>query len=369
MCAKILTLSGYRCGVFTSPYVVDFRERFQVDGEMISQQELAALVEALRPILEEMKTRNQFVNEFDVVTAIGFLYFLSKGCNIVCLEVGLGEYTILYYVIKTPLAEIITSISLDHTRVLGDTIEEIAAKKAGIIKPNSDLRLLPQAASGRDCRPDGAVCKNRQPASSRKSQSSADYTFRPNRLRFFYAGKTYEISLVGAHQVYNAVTVIQTMELLRQKGFVLPGSAITEGLKETRFSARFQILRQNPVVVVDGAHNPEGLQALSQTLQMIQQKKNLIVGMMADKDYGHSLQAVCRQADEVICVPIQNPRAVRPELLAELAEGVCPSVSVIRNLSEAFQTALDRSGEQDYIIGCGSFFLAGEMIPIIKNRL
>ncbi len=95
MCAKILTLSGYRCGVFTSPYVVDFRERFQVDGEMISQQELAALVEALRPILEEMKTRNQFVNEFDVVTAIGFLYFLSKGCNIVCLEVGLGGYTIL----------------------------------------------------------------------------------------------------------------------------------------------------------------------------------------------------------------------------------------------------------------------------------
>lgn len=369
MCAKILTLSGYRCGVFTSPYVVDFRERFQVDGEMISQQELAALVEALRPILEEMKTRNQFVNEFDVVTAIGFLYFLSKGCNIVCLEVGLGGIHDSTNVIKTPLAEIITSISLDHTRVLGDTIEEIAAKKAGIIKPNSDCVCYPRqhldaiAVLMEQCAKTGSRLHLANPNQVQITRSDLTGS------AFFYAGKSYEISLVGAHQVYNAVTVIQTMELLRQKGFVLPGSAITEGLKETRFSARFQILRQNPVVVVDGAHNPEGLQALSQTLQMIQQKKTLIVGMMADKDYGHSLQAVCRQADEVICVPIQNPRAVRPELLAELAEGVCPSVSVIRNLSEAFQTALDRSGEQDYIIVCGSFFLAGEMIPIIKNRL
>ena len=312
-CAQILTEAGYRCGLFTSPFVVDFRERFQIGGEMIPPERLAALTGRLRPHLEEMKARGQQVTEFDVLTALAFLYFLEERCDAVCLEVGLGGRLDSTNVIPAPLVEIITSISLDHTRILGGTIPQIAAEKAGIIKPDSDCvcyaRQDPQAAAvlRARCAQTGSRFYQPEPASIRLEQGG------PGGSAFTLGGRPYRIRLAGEHQVYNAASAVCAMEILRGKGFSIPEAAVRAGLWNTRFPARFERLREHPVVIVDGAHNPEGAAGLAQTLAALPGKKVLLIGMMADKDSARALRSFCSGTAAVLCVPVRHPRALPPE--------------------------------------------------------
>lgn len=366
-CAQMLTHAGYRCGLFTSPFVVDFRERFQIGGEMIPPERLAGLTARMQPVLEEMKAQGQLVTEFDLLTALAFLYFLEERCDVACLEVGLGGRLDSTNAIPAPLVELITSISLDHTRILGDTIPKIAAEKAGIIKPDSDCvcypRQDPQAAEvlRARCAQTGSRFHQLDPASIRILQTG------PEGSRFSLAGRSYRIGLAGEHQVYNAAAALQAMEILRRKGFTIPEQAAADGLAETRFPARFERLREHPAVIVDGAHNPEGAAGLSATLRGIPGRKILLIGMMADKDSAHALELLCTGASAVLCVSVQNPRALPPEELAEQAKAFCPDTEVFHDLRAAYRRALALAGTDGSVVVCGSFFLAGEMIPLIRS--
>lgn len=367
MCANILKEAGYRCGMYTSPYVLDFCERFQVNGAMISHPDLARITGQIMPVLEQMKEEKLFVTEFDVVTAIAFLYFLEKQCDIVCLEVGLGGRFDSTNIIHTPLAAVITSISLDHTHILGDTVEKIAREKAGIIKPGGDCVCYPKqspdalAVLMEQCALTGSRLIKANPANIQIHRADLQ------GAEFSYQGKDYQITLVGEHQIYNAVAVLDTVRLLQTKGFLIPESAIQTGLKNTAFSARFQKLGEHPLVYVDGAHNLEGAQGLAHTLEQFFGKKVLLIGMMADKDYEHALGAVCRPADAVICVPVNHPRALGEEQLKQSASHYCGQVYAIHDLRKAYATARSLAGAEGMVVVCGSFFLAGEMLPIVNT--
>lgn len=368
MCANILTHAGYRCGMFTSPYVIDFCERYQIDGEMISHQEFAELTSTVKPVIEQMKEENIFVTEFEAVTAIGFLYFFQHRCDIVCLEVGLGGSYDSTNVIEPPLACVITSISMDHVNILGNTIEKIAREKAGIIKKNCDCVCYPLQHPG-------AMAVLMEQCARTNSRF---YCANPNHITitlsdldgsdFLYEEKRYHVSLIGDFQVYNAVNVIETIRILRTKGYPVSEQDIRFGLENTVIPARFERLKKNPDVIVDGAHNLEGASALAHTLSKIPKPKTVIIGMLADKDYEHSLKAICGQADNVICVPVDNPRALDCEALCQYAQQFCKHAIFEHDLSAAYQKGLSLAQTDGLVLVCGSLYLAGDMIRMIQKN-
>ena len=373
MCAKILTLSGYRCGVFTSPYVVDFRERFQVDGEMISQQELAALVEALRPILEEMKTRNQFVNEFDVVTAIGFLYFLSKGCNIVCLEVGLGGIHDSTNVIKTPLAEIITSISLDHTRVLGDTIEEIAAKKAGIIKPG-----VPVIYDGSSPEAEKVILARAKELGSPaypvypsmcevflKSDKSIDFYLNCG----YYEHTAVEVPYLADYQMMNSSLALVALDTI-DKDHEISLKTRLAGIRKTRWQGRMETVM--PGVVLDGAHNAAGVKEFVRTVKEIEGSRRAVMlfAAVVEKNFETMIETICHETNlsAVVATEIKGDRNVPAEDLAAIFRKYTDApVTAVSGISDAFKEALKE--KEDGMLFCvGSLYLVGELKAILAER-
>lgn len=368
ICANILTHAGYRCGMFTSPYVIDFCERYQIDGRMIAHEEFAELTTQVEPIITRMKAENIYVTEFEAVTAIGFLYFARHQCDVVCLEVGLGGKYDSTNVIDPPLACVITSISMDHVNILGDTIEKIAAEKAGIIKENCDCICYPLQ------HPDAITVLMKQCAKT----NSRFHLANPGQIKilssdqngsaFQYAGISYHTSLVGTHQIYNAVNAVETIRLLQDKGFSVSAEDLQYGVEHTALPARFQKLKSHPDVAIDGAHNPEGAAALADTLHQIQKKKVAIIGMLADKDYEHSVKAICSEVDAVICVPVDNPRALSCEELCKCAGKFCTNTSAQHDLRKAYEMGIAYAGTDGFLIICGSLYLAGDMIKMIKEQ-
>ncbi|MDF2566749.1 MAG: bifunctional folylpolyglutamate synthase/dihydrofolate synthase [Oscillospiraceae bacterium] len=367
MTSEILKRAGYKVGMYTSPFVVDFRERFQINSQMISKEDLAEIVERFKPHVEALNSVGEIITEFELITAIAFEYFASQKCDIVCLEVGLGGRYDATNIIGTPLVSAITSISLDHTEILGDTVEQIAKEKCGIIKPNgttvSYIHQPPEALAVimESC----ALNQNTliQPSAGSLEIIESDIT----GSKFRFDGEIYEVSLIGDHQVFNAITVFEIIRVLEQKGFHVPMHCIKEGLKATTFPARFEVLRKDPLIIMDGAHNNYGAIALQKTLEQYGSKKIVaIMGMMADKDYETAISLIAPLCDTVIAVDVSNPRALKPEILAQTASQYCSDVYAYYSQKQALKKALSLlDSDESMIIICGSLYLAGDMRKMV----
>lgn len=368
MSSSILQNAGYKVGMFISPFIVEFRERFQVNGEMISKEMFVDIAKKVFPLVDNLEHDGVYITEFQLVTAMGFEFFNRMDCNIVCLEVGIGGRLDVTNIINPPLLNIITSISLDHINILGDTIKQIAYEKAGTIKNNCSVVTYPLQDAEAILEIEKKVDETN---STLVIPNKSDIIIESCSLdgsKFKYCDENYELSLIGEHQVYNAVAVIEGIKLLNSKGFYISNEHITNSLKTVSFPARFEVIFNKPYIVVEGSHNVGSFQALSNNIRMINKTPKIIVmGMMADKDISTIMKNLC-EVDTIITVPIDFiPRAIEPSKLAVFAREVCKDVCSFDNLEDGIQKALSLAGEDGLIVFCGSFYLSTNVRNHFKN--
>lgn len=287
MLEAILRCAGYRTGLFISPYIQDFCERIQVNRQNIPGEDLARITEKVRDFADVMKDHP---SQFELITAIAMLYFVEQGCELVVLEVGRGGVIDATNVIDCPEAAVITNIGLEHTEYLGNTLAEIATAKGGIIKPNCAAVCYDSTAETmqtlrRICETQHAsYCVSREEDLRSLSRSL-------DGQRFLWKGKEYELSLLGAHQLRNAAVVLETVDILRGRGWSISEEAVRRGLRDVRWPARFEVLWREPLFLLDGGHNPQCAEALARNLEdyFPGQKLTFLLGVMEDKDYRQML--------------------------------------------------------------------------------
>lgn len=361
MLSSIFQESGYKTGLFTSPYITDFCERIQVDGQPVSQDALVKMVERIRPYVLQMEEEGQVVTEFEMITAVAFQYFADSQCDIVVLEVGLGGRLDSTNVIARPLVSVITSISLDHTAILGGTIAQIAAEKAGIIKENG----VTVTTSGQ---PMEALEVIMQESAKKHNVLRTPNlgAIRPAETGLFgnafeYGGQSFATGLPGAHQIQNAVLAIEAARAVHSGGFPVSETAVRDGIQKAALPARLEVLSRNPLVILDGAHNTGGMKALCEFL--IQNKGHrkitAVMGMLSDKNYREIVAQIAPLCQSVIAVPIDNPRALSPEVLGGEAAKYCKDVSACHTYTEALDRAIGEVDPNKMTIICGSLYLAG----------
>ena len=370
MLASVLEQAGYRTGKFISPYVLNFRERMQVNSAMISPAELVDLVKKIHPVIQELEKEGMDVTEFEFVSAIAFTWFAQKQCDLVVLEVGVGGLYDSTNVIHTPLASVITSISLDHTALLGDSIQEIAQEMGGIIKPGGTavlapdlnpaaLEVLTQIALKQGSRLE--IADDSQVKVM--SDSLEGMEIQAGNLRFW-------LPLIGRHQVKNAVTALTVLEELQRQGWRISDQQIVDGMAEARFPVRLEVLGRNPVIVLDGAHNPAGIAVLKEAIGRYLPGKKLVglMGMMQDKDCNAALQELRGLFAAVVTVTPDHPRAMDAADLARRWQGACGCVHAAGNdFSQAVRLAVELAGKDGAVVGFGSLFLAANLRPFLQK--
>ncbi len=364
VCSKILTQSGFRTGLYTSPYVVDFRERIQLDGEMIAGDDLARCVEKVKLTSEKYGIT---VTEFEFITAAAFLYFAEKKCDYAVLEVGLGGRFDATNIIKAPLAAVITSISLDHTSVLGDTVEKIAFEKAGIIKPGSRVITYPLQNPDALKVIDKACSEAGDELIIPRTDRLVIESSTPFGSEFVFDGERYFLPLAGTHMIYNAITAVTAVKA------VMPGidsAVIAAALKKCSMPARLEPFNLRCPVILDGGHNEEGAGALKKfVLSSFPGKKiTAVCSIMADKDYEKYLDIVMPCVSRFIASRARVPRALDAETLALRAGEYCADVTAIPDSLQAVKYALETAGDDEAVLVCGSFYFAGEVRDYLASQ-
>ena len=315
MMSSVLQKQGYKVGLYTSPYIVVFNDRIRVNGLPIAEDDINDLFLRVRQKADTMKTPP---SSFDFITAAAFLWFYETKCDIVVLEVGLGGRYDSTNVIKNSLLSVITGIAFDHTEILGDTIEKIAWEKAGIIKEScpalyggNDEKALNVIKN--ECEEKHSELTVKNPDSLKILSTTLDGT------EFEFDGKEYFIRLLGLYQPANATTVLAAIDVLRKHGFEISETAVKDGLASAVWQARFEKIADEPVVLYDGGHNPQGVRAAVESVRAYfgDKKINLLVGILADKAHGEMAEELAKIADRVICIAPPSPRALPAEALAE----------------------------------------------------
>lgn len=367
MLASILQKAGYRTGLYTSPYIIRFNERMQINGEQISDEEVCEILQEIRPMADAMADHP---TEFELVTAIAMVYFLRHQCDIVVLEVGLGGEMDATNVIDPPEASVIVNIGLDHTQVLGNTVEEIAHTKAGIIKPGSPCVLYGQQRSveeviekvcaERGCRLYHADYADVHPLSASLEGQRFDWK------------NLHDLSLplLGEHQLHNAATVLTTIDAIRDRGWNVPERAVREGLADVRWPGRFEILRKNPMFIVDGGHNPQCLEALEDALRAYLPGRKLVFlnGCMADKDYGDMFNHLAPFAQEFVTVRPNNPRALSAEELSQyIRSHLGAKATPCATVADGVRTAIEHAGKDGVVCACGSLYMIGDIVAALDT--
>lgn len=359
MLASVLKAGGYRTGLFTSPYLFRFNERMQINGQEIGDETLAELISRIKPLAEAMEDHP---TEFELMTAAALLWYAEERCDIVVLEVGLGGRLDATNIIAAPEAAVIMNIGLDHTAVLGDTVEKIAEEKAGIIKPGCGCVLYPQSESveaviGQKCREMGAPLRKAE-----LSQIKSEFDSLDGQV-FSYKGDGYALPLLGTHQLRNAAVVLETVELLREKGWKLAQEDVEHGLYAVNWPARFEIVHEEPYFVVDGGHNPQCAQTVAENLENYfkDYRRVLLLGVLADKDYDSLTAVLAEKADEFICAAPNSDRALPAEQLAEHLKKYGKPVAACGSIKDGVSAALEAAGKSGMVCAVGSLYMAGEI--------
>lgn len=365
MTASVLQAAGYKTGLFISPFVVDFTERMQINGAYIPQQDLARVTERVQKQVEIVSAEMECPSEFEVVTAIGLCWFNEQGCDIVCLEVGLGGRFDPTNVIDRPLVAVICNIGLDHTDILGDTIEKIAFEKCGIIKEGGTVVCYPDLAPEALAVVMQAVAERGGRLTVGNQNAAVVVQDEVFQSVVRYGGLTLTLPLGGRHQVLNLITVLCTVEELKKQGFVVPDEAIIQGISAVRFPARMETLRLNPRIVLDGGHNPQGLKTVAETAARVSGTRVLILGSLGDKDYREGARILTPVFDRVFTVTVHSARGIGAQALCGTVRDYNPSCTPCEDLKQALALAVQAAGEDGCVFVCGSLFLAAEIRPIL----
>ena len=356
--------AGYRTGRYISPTLFSYREKIQVNEKFIGREDLSRLTEKVKAAAEEMQ--NCAAGDptiFEIETALAFLYFVEQKCDIVILETGLGGALDATNVITTPVMEVIASISMDHMEFLGDTLGKIAYQKAGIIKPDTSVVSAMQQPEAMEviCN----VCRER------------DCTFQavdPEQIKdisYGYEGQSFsyknweniKISLMGSYQIKNAVLALEAINALRKLGYDLKDRAVYQGMKKAIWKGRFTLISKDPVILMDGAHNPAAAEELVRSLKLYYAGKKFyyIFGMFRDKDYAQVIRLTAPMAEHIITVQTPgNPRALPAAELKEAVAEVNPSVEAAESLHMAVNQVMERIDSDSVVVIFGSLSFLGE---------
>ena len=374
--SSILKESGYKVGLYTSPFLETFTERIRVNGENIREEEVGKIVSLIKEKIEIMVSEGySYPTEFEIVTAMAFYYYNQEKVDFVALEVGLGGRYDATNVIDKPVVSAITSISLDHTGILGDTLAKIAFEKGGIIKEDCPTIVYPQQEEASEVIKN--ICaekkskyiecdfKNIEIKSSNINSQIYSCNINGKELRDL------EIKLIGDHQIKNSIVALNVIEYLNDiKITNISEENIRKGLLETKWPGRIEKISENPMFIIDGAHNEEGAKSLANSIDKYFENKNkiLVIGMLEDKDIESVLHLLIPKFNNVITTTPDNPRAIDANKLKEKIERYNIEVTCKPNIKEAVDYALEISNKDDVIISAGSLYMIGNVRTIIVNK-
>ncbi|MBL4938196.1 bifunctional folylpolyglutamate synthase/dihydrofolate synthase [Clostridium sp. YIM B02515] len=376
MLSEILKEAGYKVGMYTSPFLEEFEERIQINGVNIPKDHLSDVVTAVSAAVDRvMQLGYEHPTEFEIITCAMFLYFYNQKVDYAVVEVGLGGRLDSTNVI-TPILSIITSVSYDHMKILGDTLAEIAYEKAGIIKEGIPLVLYPQVEES--YKVIEKICEERNSWLIEVKEHCARFVDVINDNQKFLQKieintdeKNYEVelSLLGKHQLLNCAVVLHAVEELKRLGASISETDIINGLRKVKWPGRLEVMRNNPLVILDGAHNIDGIKKLSESIDTCFNYNNiiLILGILADKQVEAMINIIAPKAKKVIAVTPNSERAELAEELSKEVKKVNPNVEVIEDYKEAYNKALSYCNKEDMLLISGSLYMIGDMRKIINK--
>ncbi|KAF0112477.1 MAG: dihydrofolate synthase / folylpolyglutamate synthase [Chloroflexi bacterium] len=384
MISSILHEAGYKVGLYTSPHLIDYSERIQVDGNPILHSELVNQIVKIKPYLSKVEE----ITTFEITTAIGFQYFREQEVDVAVVEVGLGGRLDATNVV-TPLISVISSISFDHMNILGDTIRAIAGEKAGIIKPGFPVVLAPQVYSDATEVVEEVAYKVNATISHVQEEylygnishslegqtffveTQKDSTYNGDTDQKKFHKKEYSIPLLGFHQIENAVTALDVINAASDKGFSITEEHIQNGLKKVNWPGRFEIVQKEPLIIIDSAHNSDSAHKLRKTIDEYLPGYNIILvfGASEDKDIVGMFKILLRDIQKVIITKSVHPRAIEPEILVELAKQYSTFVYKTETIEKALDLAKSMAEKDTAIVVAGSIFIAAAAREeLLKNR-
>lgn len=372
---KILEEEGYKVGVYTSPYLEYFEERIKINGESISKADLSSLITRIKPLITEVIAEGfDSPTEFEVITAAMFLYYKEKAVDYALVEVGLGGRFDATNVI-TPILTIITSVSFDHMNILGDTLGEIAYEKAGIIKKNVPLILYPESKEAetvilkKAAEMEAAVYNVTDEYDFLGIEKSHGKYYQSFKMKVDKKEEIFTLSLLGQHQIKNCITAIEAARVLNKMGHTIRLSSVKSGTKNTVHNGRLEILKDNPKVIIDGAHNIDGVLNLVSSVKKYFRwgKLILIAGILKDKEFEEMVKQLSSISDKIICLSPKNDRALsqqdlKNQFLKEGKDALCFS-----DYKEAYEYSYGLLDKEDILLIAGSLYMIGELRKIINS--
>lgn len=374
--AAMFEEAGYRVGLYTSPYLVEFTNRMAINGQDIPRNDLVELVNKVKPLVEEIANDPELgqPTEFEVVTALAFCWFAREKPDLVVLEVGLGGRLDATNIVQ-PLVTALTTVSLEHTQVLGETVEEIAQEKAGIIKEGAPVVTQVEGAALNVLK---SVCRKKNVPLYKlgehfhvqvNAQSSEGQLFDYQGISRNY--RNLQIPLLGDYQVNNAGLALAAGELLNHSGFPLAETAVRAGLIKTRWPGRLEVLSHSPLLVIDGAHNLEAFQGLRCAVRQTFEYRNLVLvlGILADKAAENILAEILPLADFLVLTKPNSPRAAEPHALQEMTAKMIPGLPsrIMSEIPAAVDLALEQAGAEDMVLIAGSLYLISDARHYFKS--
>ena len=364
MTASILRKAGYRTGLYTSPYIYRFNERMQVDGEQIADEDVATITEYVKQFAETMEEKP---TEFELVTAIAFEYFLRQKCDIVVLEVGMGGALDSTNVIEVPEVAVITNIGLDHTDYLGDTVEKIAETKSGIFKEGGHAVIYRGTPGVEEVFE--RICAERNVSLKKADFDSLRLHSHSLEGQVFDCGSRKELflPLLGDHQLHNASVVLSIADTLIEIGWKITEENIRDGIRDVSWPGRFDIVKRDPLFIIDGGHNPQCLEALVKNIEdyLAGRKIIALTGVLADKDYGEMYRPMLPYIQEFVCITPPNPRKLDAPELAEHLRRVGATATPCDTIEAGVQLAVQKAGDDGVVLCFGSLYTIGD----IRNAL
>ena len=364
MTASILCQAGYKAGLFTSPYIYRFHERIQMDGKQIEDEALLPLILKVKSLADTME---EPPTEFEFVTALAMEYYRSRQCPIVVLEVGMGGLNDATNAIPAPEVAVVTNIGLDHTDALGDTLEKIAANKAGIFKEGSSAVVYRGSPSVEAVYE--SICKEKNIPLRKADFETLQLVSCDLDGQVFHCGKRKNIRLplLGDHQLHNAAVVLGIVDTLREKGWNITEEHIYQGMARVSWPGRFDIVSRDPLFIIDGGHNPQCIEALVKNIQDYLTGRRCIVltGVLADKDYGDMYKPVMALVEQFVCITPDNPRKLAAGELAQHLQAAGAKAQACDTVKEGVKTAVALAGKDGVVLSFGSLYAIGD----IRNAL